>query len=58
MAGPLEFTDSVANTSYRKLLAFPFKNIVVLMLIHAIFRMPTSLLVSFSRMTLLHGVNK
>jgi hypothetical protein len=25
MADPHEFTDSVANTSYRKLLAFPLK---------------------------------
>jgi len=58
MTDPHEFTDSVANTSYRKLLAFPLKNVVVLKLIHAIFRMPTTLLVSFSRMTLLHGVNK
>jgi len=43
MAVSRQFTDSVANTSCRKLQAFPFKNMDVVLLIHAIFRMVTAL---------------
>jgi len=43
MAVSRQFTDSVANTSCKKCQSFPFKNVHVVLLIHAIFRMVTAL---------------